>query len=98
MSDLSGRVAFVTGASRGIGAGIARALAAAGATVAVNYRENEAAAAGGVAEITAAGGQAQLARADVRDAAAITTAVRQVAEGAGPISILVHNAGARLQP
>lgn len=98
MTAISGRVALVTGASRGLGAAIARSLAQAGAAVAINFRENEDAAAAVAADIRAAGGCAMLARGDVRDGEVVTAAVRRIEEQLGPIAILVHNAGARLLP
>ena len=91
--DLRGHVALVTGASRGIGAAIAVALAEAGAAVAVNYRERAADANAVVADITAKGGRAIAVAADVSQAAAVTKMVEQVAAAFGPIDILVNNAG-----
>ncbi|MCZ6596411.1 MAG: SDR family NAD(P)-dependent oxidoreductase, partial [Planctomycetota bacterium] len=70
------RVAFVTGASRGIGAGIARALSAAGHRVAVGFHEREDLAAAVVTEVAAAGGGAMMARLDLGDAASVRAAVR----------------------
>jgi 3-oxoacyl-[acyl-carrier protein] reductase len=91
MIDLSGRVALVTGASRGIGRAIALKLAAQGATVVAAAREQNAAAT--VAEITAAGGKAEVASVDVADAAAIDALVAGTLERHGQIDILVNNAG-----
>jgi 3-oxoacyl-[acyl-carrier protein] reductase len=91
--DLSGKAALVTGASRGIGAAVARALAAAGATVVVNYREGGAAAAAVVETIRAAGGRAAAYQADVRDAAAVEGMIDGVAAREGRLDILVNNAG-----
>ena len=65
--SLAGRVALVTGGGRGVGKGISMSLAAAGATVAVNYRRDEEAAAATVAEIIANGGKAQAYAASVDD-------------------------------
>ena len=91
MIDLSGRVALVTGASRGIGRAIAARLAAQGATVVAAAREQNAA--GTVEEITAAGGRAEAASVDVSDAAAIDALVAGALERHGRIDILVNNAG-----
>jgi 3-oxoacyl-[acyl-carrier protein] reductase len=91
MIDLSGRVALVTGASRGIGRAIALKLAAQGATVVAAAREQNAAAT--VEEITAAGGKAVVASVDVADAAAIDALVAGTLERHGQIDILVNNAG-----
>lgn len=89
---LENKTALVTGASRGIGAAIARTLAAAGAKVAVNYHSNGEAAAQVVAAIEAAGGRAAAYQADVTDAAAVRTMVTAVEADLGPIDVLVNNA------
>jgi NAD(P)-dependent dehydrogenase (short-subunit alcohol dehydrogenase family) len=87
--DLSGRVAVVTGGSRGIGRGIAEALGMAGARVAVLARSEPE-----VAEAAAAiGGGAIGVRADVADPADVEAAVAHVTEVLGPVDLLVHNAG-----
>jgi 3-oxoacyl-[acyl-carrier protein] reductase len=91
--DLSGHVALVTGGSRGIGAAIARTLAAAGVAVAVNYRERAGDAEAVAAAIKAAGGRAVAVAADVSQAAAVAGMVERVAAALGPIDILVNNAG-----
>ena len=91
MIDLTGRVALVTGASRGIGRAIAGRLAAQGATVIAAAREQNAAAT--VDEITAAGGTAEVASVDVGDAAAIDALVAGALARHGRIDILVNNAG-----
>jgi 3-oxoacyl-[acyl-carrier protein] reductase len=91
--DLSGHVALVTGAARGIGAAIALALAGAGAAVAVNYRERTDDAEAVVAKIKATGGRATAVNADVSQSAAVAAMVERVANALGPIDILVNNAG-----
>lgn len=91
--DLSGRVALVSGGSRGIGAAICRALAAAGAKVAVNYYRSESAAAEVCREIEARGGQARAFCANIGRAEDVGRLVGDVAEAYGPVEILVHNAG-----
>lgn len=84
----------MTGASRGIGAAIAAALARAGHPVIVNYRANEAAASAVRAAIEAAGGVAELARFDVADAAETGAALQRLLEDeARPIGVVVNNAG-----
>ncbi len=93
MSQLKGRVALVTGGSRGIGRAIALALAEAGAKVAVNYREQ-----GGKAEAVAeairkSGGCAAAFGADVSLGTAVQSMVHDVEERLGPVDILVNNAG-----
>jgi 3-oxoacyl-[acyl-carrier protein] reductase len=93
MPDLKGRIALVTGGSRGIGAAIALALAESGAAVAVNYRERAADADAVVAGIKSKGGRAIATAADVSQAAAVAKMVEHVASALGPIDILVNNAG-----
>jgi 3-oxoacyl-[acyl-carrier protein] reductase len=90
---MQGRVALVTGASRGIGRAVAEQLAAAGARVAVNYVTHSEAAANVVSRIRDQGGDALSVQADVRSAEAVDGMVQQVAEALGPIDILVNNAG-----
>jgi len=85
--------ALVTGASRGIGAAIARRLAAAGHPVIVNYRSDEEAAASVVGAIEDAGGEAVAARFDVADGEATGTAIEALLEDPRPIGVLVNNAG-----
>jgi 3-oxoacyl-[acyl-carrier protein] reductase len=91
MIELSGRVAVVTGASRGIGRAIATMLAAQGATVVAAAREQNAAAT--VEAIAAAGGKAEVASVDVSEGAAIDALVAGTLERHGRIDILVNNAG-----
>lgn len=91
--DLANRVALVTGASRGIGRAIAIALAEAGASVAVNYRERSADAQSVVTEIQAIGRRALAVGADVSDSAAVTEMVRRITGELGPVDVLVNNAG-----
>ena len=93
MSDLTGKVALVTGGSRGIGAAIARRLASDGATVALSYNSSPDAARSVVDEIAAAGGAAQAYPADASGAEAGAALVRQVVEDHGGLDILVNNAG-----
>lgn len=91
--SLSGRVALVSGAGRGIGRSIALALAADGADVAVNYRRDDASANEVVEEITSLGRRAIAVQASIDDFAADQAMVEQVVADLGPIGILVHNAG-----
>ncbi len=90
--DFKGKTILVTGASRGIGAAIARAFAAEGAFVVVNYLRNEAAAEEVVAQCKAAGGDAWALRADVNDVAQVQGMVAQVLAELGRIDVLVNNA------
>ena len=93
MRDLKNRVALVTGASRGIGAGTALALARAGADVAVNYRENADAAAVVCREISSLGQKALAVQADVSVAAEVRRMLSEVETRLGSVDILVNNAG-----
>lgn len=90
---LTGKVALVTGAGRGIGRAIALALGSAGARVVVNYRESEGAARTLVEEIAAAGGQGHAIQADVSVATDVERLFAEAVQQVGPIEILVNNAG-----
>lgn len=99
MDPLTGRVALVTGASRGIGRAVAVALARAGADIAVNYRERCAAADEVAREIAALHRRAVTVRADVSRAGEVQAMVERVTRDLGPVDVLVNNAGiARPQP
>ncbi|HAL62497.1 MAG TPA: beta-ketoacyl-ACP reductase [Chloroflexi bacterium] len=91
--DLTGRVALVTGGSRGIGRAIALKLASLGAKVAVNYRTNEAAAQEVIREIASQGGEAIALQGDVKDADQARDLVKNTLEAFGRLDILVNNAG-----
>jgi 3-oxoacyl-[acyl-carrier protein] reductase len=93
MSKLSGKVAVVTGASKGIGAGIAKALGAAGASVVVNYASDKSGADQTVAEITKAGGKAIAVRASVAKSAEVDKLFASAKKNFGKVDILVNNAG-----
>ena len=90
---LEGKVALVTGGSRGIGAGIAKRLAADGANVAITYTKGADAAASIVKEIERAGGKAITIQADAADAGAVTAAVEKIVAAFGRHDVLVNNAG-----
>jgi 3-oxoacyl-[acyl-carrier protein] reductase len=91
--NLQGKVALVTGASKGIGAAIALELASRGAAVAVNYSGSKAGADKVVAEIKAAGGKAIAVQANLAETESIGPLVQKVARELGPITTLVNNAG-----
>jgi 3-oxoacyl-[acyl-carrier protein] reductase len=93
MSDLKGKVAIVTGASKGIGAGIAKGLAAAGAAVVVNYASSREGADRVVADITAKGGKAIAVQGDVASAADVKRLFEQTKASFGRLDVLVNNAG-----
>ena len=93
VTDLQGKVALVTGASRGLGKAIAVKLATAGTKVALNYLSSDTEANKVAAEIHSAGSEAMLVKANVADAVAVKDMVRQVVKQWGKIDILVNNAG-----
>jgi 3-oxoacyl-[acyl-carrier protein] reductase len=93
MSKLTGKVAVVTGASKGIGAAIAKALAAEGASVVVNYASSQAGADAVVAAITQAGGKAVAVRGDVSQAADAQGIIDAAIETYGRLDVLVNNSG-----
>jgi 3-oxoacyl-[acyl-carrier protein] reductase len=93
MGELNGKVAIVTGASKGIGAAIARTFAEAGAAVAINYASNKADAERVVGEITKAGGKAVAIQADVAKRADVERLFKETNEKLGRPNILVNNAG-----
>jgi 3-oxoacyl-[acyl-carrier protein] reductase len=93
MFRLDGRIALVTGASRGIGRACAEALARQGATVVVNYLRGEQAAREVAAAIAAAGGKADVLGFDVCDSKAVSAAVDQIVQRHGKVDVLIANAG-----
>ncbi|MGN6730289.1 MAG: SDR family NAD(P)-dependent oxidoreductase [Rhodanobacteraceae bacterium] len=93
MSKLKGKVAVVTGASKGIGAGIARALAAEGASVVVNYASSKTGADAIVAEIGKAGGKAVAVQGDVSKSADAQAIVDAAIKHFGRLDVLVNNSG-----
>ena len=93
MSDLKGKVAVVTGASKGIGAEIARALAAQGASVVVNYASAKDGADKVVADISKSGGKAIAVKADVAKSAEVKQLFAETKKAYGRVDVLVNNAG-----
>lgn len=99
MADLKGKVAVVTGASKGIGASIARGLAAAGAAVVVNYSSSKEGAESVVSDITGKGGKAIAVQGDVSKAADVKRLFKETQKAFGSLDILVNNAGVyKFQP
>jgi NAD(P)-dependent dehydrogenase (short-subunit alcohol dehydrogenase family) len=94
MALFQDQVVLVTGASRGIGRATARAFAAEGAQVILNYRSDETGAQAALAEITAEGGRATLHQADVSQPAEVARMVEAIEDHLGAIEVLVNNAGA----
>src|SRR5277367_5821476 len=93
MSALNKKVALITGGSRGIGAAIAKRLAADGASVAITYTKGADAAAAVVKAIEQAGGKAIAIQADATDAKAVNSAVEKTVATFGRLDVLVNNAG-----
>ncbi len=93
MNKLEGRVALVTGGSRGIGSGICKELARAGARIALNYTNNEAEALKVASEIEQSGAQVRIYRTDVSQRIEVNEMVKQVIVDFGTVDILVNNAG-----
>jgi 3-oxoacyl-[acyl-carrier protein] reductase len=93
MSDLKGKVAVITGASKGIGAGIAKSLANAGAAVVVNYASSRESADRVVAEIKAKGGKAIAVKGDVAKSADVRHLFEETRKAFGALDVLVNNAG-----
>jgi 3-oxoacyl-[acyl-carrier protein] reductase len=96
MPNLTGKIAIVTGGSRGIGAAIAKRLAAEGASVAITYSQGAQAAASVVKDIEQAGSRAIAIQADATDPAAVGQAIEKTVAAFGRLDILVNNAGTAL--
>ena len=95
--DVNGKVALVTGASSGIGRATAEALAANGASVAINFHRNQAGAEAALSQITGSGGRAMIVQADVTRASEVQLLVEKTVNEFGPIDILVNNAGSLIE-
>ena len=93
MANLTNKIALVTGGSRGIGAGIAKRLAAEGASVAITYTKGADAAGSVVRDIQRAGGRAMAIQADATDAKAVQAAVETTVAAYGRLDVFVNNAG-----
>ena len=92
-TELEGRTALVTGGSRGIGRATCLALAGAGARVAINFANNEQAAAETLAQVESLGAESMIVRADVSDPEAVSEMVKAVESTLGPVDLLVTSAG-----
>ena len=90
---MNGRIALVTGAGRGIGAGVALELAKAGADIAINYHHKMETANGVASQVRALGRRAEVYQADITDESACRSMVAQVLADFGKVDILVNNAG-----
>lgn len=95
--DLTGKTAIITGAASGIGRATARALAASGAAVTINYRRNEKDAENLRKEIVSGGGRAIAVQADVTVVADVEALVKSAVQEFGPVDILVNNAGSLIE-
>src|SRR6266850_7658683 len=99
MSNLKGKVAIVTGASKGIGAGIAKGFGVAGAAVVVNYATSKEGADRVVAEITSKGGRAIAVQGDVSKTTDVQRLFEETKKAFGSLDVLVNNAGVfQLEP